>query len=89
MRNDELHYAITIEKYYEYLQGKPATFTVADWMTIEAWHGLGIPIECVLKGMDRAFSRQHRQINSLDFCDWSVKQACRETCSLLSSIERL
>ena len=86
--NEALHYSVTIERYYYELQGRLVPFTVADWLTIEEWHRLGIPIECVLKGMDQAFSRQHRHINSLDFCDWSVKQVCRETCSALTSLTR-
>jgi hypothetical protein len=87
--NEALHYAITIERYYDALQGRFVPLTAADWLTIEGWHRLGIPIECVLKGMDRAFSRQHVHINSLKFCDWSVKEVCRETCPILKSFTLL
>ena len=83
--SEALHYATTVERYYYLLQRKFVALTATDWLAIESWHRLGIPIECVLKGMDRAFSRQHADINSLEFCDVSVKQVCRETCSVLYS----
>ena len=70
---EAVEYAVTIQMYYEVLQRRFVTLSVSDWITIEGWHRLAIPIECVLKGMDRAFSRQHVYINSLEFCDRSVK----------------
>lgn len=83
---EAFQYAVTVEKYYEALQGRFVTLGAADWITIEGWHRLGIPIECVLKGMDRAFSRQYVHINSLEFCDWSVKAVCRQSCSALTAV---
>ena len=82
--NEALHYAVTIERYYDALQGRFTALTAADWITIEGWHRLGIPIECVLKGLDRAFSRHYIDIHSLGFCDWSVKEVCRQQCSVLT-----
>jgi hypothetical protein len=83
---EAIPYALTIEKYYHTLQNRVLVLTLADWSTIEEWHRLGIPVECVLKGMDRAFSRQHLHINSLQFCDWAVREVCRETCSVLTRL---
>ncbi len=84
--NEALHYALTIESYYKTLQGRPVAFTIIDWITIEAWHRLRIPIQCVLKGLDRAFSRQPGAVGSLGHCDRSVKEVCRETCSVLTAL---
>jgi hypothetical protein len=87
--NEAIHYAVTVERYYYALQGRFVALTAADWVTIEGWHRLRIPIECVLKGMDHAFSRQHVDIHSLQFCDLSVKAVCRETCSVLTEVTLL
>jgi len=84
--NAALRYARIVERYYETLHEGPAPFTAADWFAVEAWHRLGIPIECVLKGLDRAFSHRNVVIDSLEHCDWAVKQVCLETCSVLGSL---
>ena len=86
--NDALQYAATIESYYYALRQRFLVLAAADWVAIESWHALGIPIECVLKGMDRAFSCQHIDVTSLQFCDWAVREVCRENCSILKSLTR-
>ena len=86
-RNEALHYAQTVEKYYQLLKGRSVDLTIEDWITIESWHKLGIPIECVLKGLDRAFTRHFVNIGSLTFCDPSVRQACRATCPALTQLD--
>lgn len=84
--NEPLHYALTVESYYKTLRGRLVAFTAADWIAVESWHRLGIPIHCALKGMDRAFSRQQADIRSLRSCDSSVREVCRETCSVLTTL---
>jgi hypothetical protein len=82
---EPLNYAATVERYYYVLRGRFVALAAADWMALEAWHRLGIPIECVLKGMDRAFSQHHIDVTSLKFCDTAVKEVCQENCSILTS----
>ena len=58
------NYFTEIENFY---QTKRETFTLIsslDWVLIENWKEQGIPLEIVLKGIDRAFSHAKRRINS-------------------------
>jgi hypothetical protein len=59
------NYFTEIERFY---QSRRETFTLLstlDWVLIENWKEQGIPLEIVLKGIERAFSRAKRRINSL------------------------
>jgi hypothetical protein len=72
------NYFTEIERFY---QSKRESFTLLstlDWVLIENWKEQGIPLEFVLKGMDRAFSRAKRKINSLAYCIKAVEEVCRE-----------
>lgn len=56
-----------------------------DWVLVEAWKDAGIPLEAVLKGIDRAFERYHSRtkrtttVNSIAYCTQQVLSAARET----------
>ena len=57
----------------EYFQSKREVFTrlsALDWVLVETWKDQGIPLDCVFKGIDRAFSRPqaNRKIGSLVYC---------------------
>ena len=72
------NYFTEIERFY---QSKRESFTLLstlDWVLIEAWKEQGIPLELVLKGMDRAFSRAKRKINSLAYCVRAIEEVCEE-----------
>ena len=72
------NYFTEIERFY---QSKRESFTLLstlDWVLIEGWKEQGIPLELVLKGMDRAFSRAKRKINSLAYCVRAVEEVCEE-----------
>jgi hypothetical protein len=72
------NYFTEIERFY---QSKRESFTLLstlDWVLIENWKEQGIPLELVLKGMDRAFSRAKRKINSLAYCVKAVEEVCEE-----------
>lgn len=72
------NYFTEIERFY---QSKRESFTLLstlDWVLIENWKEQGIPLEIVLKGMDRAFSRARRKINSLAYCAKAVEEICEE-----------
>src|SRR5262245_56912853 len=72
------NYFTEIERFY---QSKRESFTLLstlDWVLIETWKEQGIPLQLVLKGMDRAFSRAKRKINSLAYCVRAVEEVCEE-----------
>src|SRR6059036_3145089 len=78
--DSELNYFTEIERFY---QSKRESFTLLstlDWVLIENWKEQGIPLEVVLKGIDRAFSRPNRKrkINSLAYCVKAVDEVCEE-----------
>lgn len=59
-------------------------FSPLDWAVIETWKEAGVPLEAVLKGIDRAFEKWHakkkktRMVNSLAYCAQEVLTAARE-----------
>ncbi len=72
------NYFTEIERYY---QSKRESFTLLstlDWVLIETWKDQGIPLDAVLKGMDRAFSRAKRKISSLAYCAKAVAEVVKE-----------
>jgi hypothetical protein len=72
------NYFTEIERFY---QSKRESFTLLstlDWVLIENWKERGLALELVLKGIDRAFSRAKRRINSLAYCVKAVEEVCEE-----------
>ena len=55
-----------------------------DWALIETWKQADVPLEAVLRGIDRAFEKWHKRkrkfkiINSLAYCSQEVLDAARE-----------
>jgi len=67
----------------EYFQSKREVFTrlsTLDWVLVESWKEQGIPLDCVFKGIDRAFGRPDakRKIGSLAYCIKPVAEVCEE-----------
>lgn len=54
-----------------------------DWALIETWKDSGIPLEAVLKGIERAFEKWHAkksktsQVNSIAYCSQAVMEEAR------------
>jgi len=72
------NYFTEIENFY---QTKRETFTLVsslDWVLIENWKERGIPLEIVLKGIDRAFSNAKKRINSLAYCVRAIDEVLDE-----------
>ena len=72
------NYFTEIENFY---QTKRETFTLIsslDWVLIENWKEQGIPLEVVIKGIDRAFSHAKRRINSLAYCVRAIDEILHE-----------
>jgi RNAse (barnase) inhibitor barstar len=73
------NYFTEIENFY---QSKRESFTLIstlDWVLIENWKEQGIPLEIVLKGIERAFSRSKRRINSLAYCIRAVEEVLHDS----------
>ena len=73
------NYFTEIENFY---QSKRESFTLIstlDWVLIENWKEQGIPLEIVLKGIERAFSRSKRRINSLAYCMRAVEEELHDS----------
>ena len=55
-----------------------------DWALIESWKDGGVPLEAVLRGIDRAFAkyharrRRHGTVNSVAYCTQEVLSAARD-----------
>src|SRR2546430_7172170 len=83
------NYFTEIERFY---QSKRESFTLLstlDWVLIENWKEEGLPLDIVLKGIDRAFSRAKRRINSLAYCVKAVEEVCEEQKGLTVETSRL
>src|SRR5262245_46279167 len=78
MELNYFNYFTEIERFY---QSKREVFTLLstlDWVLIENWKEQGIPLETVLRGIDRAFSRSKRKVNSLGYCVKAVEEVVDE-----------
>jgi hypothetical protein len=81
--DQELNYFNYFTEIERFFQSKRETFTLLstlDWVLIENWKEQGVPLEMVLKGIERAFSRARtkRKINSLAYCVKAVDDVCQE-----------
>jgi hypothetical protein len=74
------NYFTEIERFF---QTKRRSFTLLsslDWVLMETWMEQGIPLELVLKGIDRAFSNPNRKrdIGSLAYCVKTIERVREE-----------
>jgi hypothetical protein len=79
------NYYTEIEERFQQARGSGIfLLSPLDWALIESWKESGIPLEAVLKGIDRAFEKWHerkrkfRQINSLAYCAQEILVAAKE-----------
>jgi hypothetical protein len=80
------NYFTEIEDYFWRKRGAHLLVSPLDWAIVETWQKAGIPLEAVLKGIDRAFesyarSRRAaagRQMKSLAYCVDAVLDAAAE-----------
>jgi hypothetical protein len=77
------NYYTEIEEYFWQKRGAHLLVSTLDWAVIESWQKAGIPLEIVLKGIDRAFEkynakRRGRPIKSLLYCVDAVADAAEE-----------
>jgi hypothetical protein len=81
--DSELNYVNYFTEIERCFQVQRQAFTLVsslDWVLIENWKERGIPLEIVLKGIERAFSnpRRRRKINTLAYCLKAVEQVLEE-----------
>ena len=72
------NYFTEIEHHYQSKRDSFTLLSTLDWVLIETWKDQGIPLEIVLKGIDRAFSRARRDVNSLAYCTRAVTEVIDE-----------
>src|SRR5215467_7070273 len=74
------NYFTEIERFYQSRRESFTLLSTLDWVLIEGWKEQGLPLETVLKGIDRAFSRAktRRKINSLAYCVKAVEEVSEE-----------
>ncbi len=79
------NYFTEIEEYFWRKRGAQLLVSPLDWAILESWQKAGIPLDAVLKGIDRAFesyarSRRSagRPVKSLAYCVDAVMDAAAE-----------
>jgi hypothetical protein len=79
------NYFTEIEEYFWKKRGAHLLVSPLDWAIMEAWQKAGVPLEAVLKGIDRAFESYQRSrrgagkpLKSLAYCTDAVLQAAEE-----------
>jgi len=86
------NYFTEIEEYFWRKRGAHLLVSPLDWAILETWQKAGVPIEAVLRGIDRAFeswarSRRAaggRQLKSLAYCVDAVLDAAAEAAEAAS-----
>jgi len=79
------NYFTEIERFFQTKRATVTLLSTLDWVLIENWKEQGIPLDIVLKGIDRTFekSRSRERIGSLAYCAKAVAQVCEESKDLL------
>ena len=72
------NYFTEIEHFYQSRRESFTLLSTLDWVLIENWKEQGVPLDLILKGIDRAFSRARRKINSLAYCIKAIEEVIEE-----------
>jgi hypothetical protein len=82
------HYYSEIEERFTARRGTLLLLSTLDWALIDTWREAGVPLEAVLRGIDRAFDRHEARkvsaksklsrINGLAWCAQAVMEAANE-----------
>lgn len=78
------NYYTEIEEHFRAARGSGLfLLSPLDWALIETWKDSGIPLEAILRGIDRAFEKWHAKktktshVNSLAYCAQAVMEEAR------------
>jgi hypothetical protein len=83
------NYFTEIERFYQTKRKSWTLITCLDWVLIENWKERGVPLEIVLKGIDRAFSRAKREVNHLAYCVKAVEEVLTEQKEMSVEVPKL
>ncbi len=72
------NYFTEIERHFQSRRESFTLLSTLDWVLIETWKDQGVPLELVLKGVDRAFSKARRPVGSLAYCAGAVAEVIEE-----------
>ena len=79
------NYFTEIEEYFWKKRGAHLLVSPLDWAIMETWQKAGVPLEAVLKGIDRAFESYRRSrrgagktLKNLAYCTDAVLEAAEE-----------
>jgi hypothetical protein len=79
------NYFTEIEEYFWKKRGAHLLVSPLDWAIMEAWQKAGVPLDAVLKGIDKAFESYQRSrrgagkaLKSLAYCSDAVLEAAEE-----------
>jgi len=79
------NYFTEIEEYFWKKRGAHLLVSPLDWAIMEVWQKAGVPLEAVLKGIDKAFESYQRSrrgagkpLKSLAYCTDAVLEAAEE-----------
>jgi hypothetical protein len=80
------NYFTEIEEHFQRRRGTLLLLSTLDWALIETWREAGVPLEAVLRGIDRAFDKHEakpargstRRVNGLAYCAQAVMEAVEE-----------
>jgi hypothetical protein len=86
-----VNYFTEIERHFQVRRESFTLLCTLDWVLMENWKEQGVPLEIVLKGIDRAFShpKRKRKINKLAYCIKAVEQVIEEQKDLAIDAPRL
>jgi hypothetical protein len=83
------NYFTEIERFYQTKRKSWTLITCLDWVLIENWKERGVPLEIVLKGIDRAFSRAKREVTHLAYCVKAVEEVLTEQKEMSVEVPKL
>ena len=72
------NYFTEIEEHFQNCRGTFKLLSPLDWSLIESFQAAGIPLEVVLKGIERVFEKHNkkknrtRMVNSLAYCTQTI-----------------
>src|SRR5579859_7440300 len=72
------NYFTEVEEHYQRRRGTGLLLSTLDWALIETWKQANIPLEAVLRGIDRAFEKheaRRREVRTLAYCQPAVLEA--------------
>ncbi len=73
-----------VERHFGLRRDGPLLLSPRDWQVVERWYDRGIPLDTVLRGINRAFDRfdatgaTAARVNSLSYCKQQVEAAWEE-----------